>query len=121
MDKPDLVFEDVDVLTKAKEKADDIELDIDKLMKVCIVAIKTAKEGAEKVPMWLPVTHEFTDTKLNKAHLVREDDTSPRGEIVKGNANAVRFRPYATGRFDAYEILSWLAAMIAEEEDNESD
>jgi hypothetical protein len=112
---PNLVFDGLQV-DPNKEK---IVLDHIKLIDMCMIAIENFDGDEEaKVDIFLP-TMEFLDTKMNKVYIIPKDDSSPQGVIVRGNINALKFKPYACARFNAYDMLSWLVVLTDDMEEQE--
>ncbi len=110
---PKLVFDGLQV-DPTKEK---IVLDHLKLIDMCMIAIENGGES-DKVDIFLP-SIEFLDTKMNKVYIINKDDSSPQGIVVRGNINALKFKPYACVRYNAYDMLSWLIVLTDDMEEQE--
>jgi len=83
-----------------------------KLIDMCMIAIENADDdaGEDDVHVFLPTT-EFFDTKMNKVYIVPKDSSTPQGTVVKGNVNALKFKPYACVKYNAFDLLSWLVVL----------
>ncbi len=112
---PNLVFDGMQV----DPNRDKIVLDHIKLIDMCMVAIENGKEGDEKVNVYLPI-EEFLDTKLNKVYIISKDSSTPQGIIVRGDINALKFKPHACARYNAYDLMSWLVVLTDDIERQEN-
>lgn len=112
---PTLVFDGLQV-DPTKEK---VVLDHIKLIDMCMIAIENAAgDDPDKVYVFLPTT-EFLDTKMNKVYIIPKDDSTPQGVVVRGNINALKFKPYACARYNAFDMLSWLVVLTDDMEEQE--
>ncbi len=116
---PNLVFDGMQV----DPNKDKIVLDHIKLIDMCMVAIENAKENAkegdENVNVYLPI-EEFLDTKLNKVYIISKDSSTPQGIVVRDNVNALKFKPHACAKYNAYDLMSWLVVLTDDIERQES-
>jgi len=111
-DNSKLVFDGLQIDPK-KEKA---VVDHIKLIDMCMVAIENNENDSDDVPVFLPST-EFLDTKQNKVYLIPKDTTTPQGVVVRGNVNALKFKPHACIRYNAYDLMSWLVVLTNDMEE----
>ncbi len=104
---PKLLFDGLQVDPKKGK----VVLDHIKLIDMCMIAIEEAKEDdGDNVSVFLPM-EEFLDTKLNKVYIIHKDSATPQGIVVRGNINALKFKPHACARYNAFEMLSWLVVL----------
>lgn len=110
-----LVFDGLQVdPAKGKIKVDHI-----KLIDMCMIAIEDATgEDPDGVNVFLPM-EDFLDTKLNKVYIVPKDSSTPQGIVVRGNINALKFKPHACAKYNAYDMLSWLVVLTDDMEEQE--
>ncbi len=120
---PELKFDGLESTPVSISENQKIVLDEYKLIDLCIKTIERADEDLEDIPIFLPHS-EFLDTKYNKLHLIHKDELSPKGIVMKGDANALKFKPHACVKYNAFEVLAWLAnavEMEAEEFEDEEE
>jgi len=115
MTEPKLVFDGLQV----DPNKDKVMLDHIKLIDMCMIAIEEAKENTgEDVNVFLPM-EEFLDTKLNKVYIIAKDSSTPQGIVVRGNVNALKFKPHACAKYNAFDMLSWLVVLTDDMEEQE--
>lgn len=110
-----LEFKTVDQLKHNK-----VDLDYLHVLKQVMSIIQQTPEG--ETPYVIFPIEEPLDTKKNKVYLDKDDRESPTGMVVKKDPWAkYKYAPNAAAKFDAYEVMAWIAVRMEDDPNLDED
>lgn len=106
--------------TVGQMKHNKVDLDYLHVLKQVMAIIQQTPEG--ETPYVIFPIEEPLDTKKNKVYLDKDDRKSPTGTVVKKDGYARHmYAPNAAAKFDAYEVMAWIAVRMEDDPNLDED